>query len=419
MSIYEIAHPARIPRAGFDATVAQDESGTHTTIAAALASGAASILVRNGTYVQAGDLVVPPYVFLVGETLGRVVVHFGGGPYSLKIQGPSFGAANPGTVSVTTGSSTVVGDGTTFTTTLAPGYVIHVKGVPYTVAAVADDTHLTIATPYLGRPYTGSAYVAGVPAGADILLNLVVAGSSTYGVQLLGIRDSGLSQVLVTGCAGGFLLSDCSIVFVRNSLVRYCAGTGAQFTNCSNCKFTESAVDSVGGVGVGISGCRLLTVAESRVRQCGSHGVTVAGSEDVHLQDTVLTGLVGDGIQVDAASTVSALSNCTVRACATGLLAAGPVVTEGCLFDSNVNGLDVTDDCDILNTAVVCVGATGTAVRLRGARNNVHGCRLVGGAVSVDATGATSVSYIGNRLQDVTSARVPADAFTVEVGNIG
>lgn len=72
-----------------------------------------------------------------------------------------------GTIAVTNGSSTVTGNGTSFTTELKAGDFIGVivGGTPYTlvVAAVASNTQLTIGAAYTGPTASGLAWY-GVPA---------------------------------------------------------------------------------------------------------------------------------------------------------------------------------------------------------------------------------------------------------------
>jgi hypothetical protein len=62
-----------------------------------------------------------------------------------------------GSVDVTTGSTTVVGEGTTFTTDMNLG-VITVNGVPWPIDTITDDTHLELTYPYELSTAMGVAY---------------------------------------------------------------------------------------------------------------------------------------------------------------------------------------------------------------------------------------------------------------------
>lgn len=60
-----------------------------------------------------------------------------------------------GTVAVSNGSVTVTGTGTAFSTQLAPGGVICLNSVCYTIASVGSNTTLTLSTPYTGATASG------------------------------------------------------------------------------------------------------------------------------------------------------------------------------------------------------------------------------------------------------------------------
>ncbi|HJU21571.1 MAG TPA: baseplate J/gp47 family protein [Casimicrobiaceae bacterium] len=74
--------------------------------------------------------------------------------------------AKTGTLSLVAGSSAIVGVGTAFTTDLQVGYQLSVdKNTWYTVAAITDDTHLSLAT-IATSTVSGSAYYGGAVAGS-------------------------------------------------------------------------------------------------------------------------------------------------------------------------------------------------------------------------------------------------------------
>ena len=73
----------------------------------------------------------------------------------------NWNTTGPGTVGATSGSTAVVGTGTTFTTSVYPGQPITIAGVPYTVQSVTNNTNLTLTTAYTGGTAGGLAYIAG------------------------------------------------------------------------------------------------------------------------------------------------------------------------------------------------------------------------------------------------------------------
>lgn len=65
-----------------------------------------------------------------------------------------------GSVSVTSGSASIVGSGTDWATSVTAGsiFTIASSGVPYVIGAVADDTHATLTSVYAGSTASGQAY---------------------------------------------------------------------------------------------------------------------------------------------------------------------------------------------------------------------------------------------------------------------
>ncbi|ACH38570.1 lipoprotein, putative [Citrifermentans bemidjiense Bem] len=108
-----------------------------------------------GQYLnQAGAVTATPSNFAITEHVGT---SFNG---TVGVTGSSTFPVSNGTVSIAVGSPTaVVGAGTTFTS-ITPGDVIVIQGVSYSVAAVADNTHLTLTTPYTLFP--GGISVSGL-----------------------------------------------------------------------------------------------------------------------------------------------------------------------------------------------------------------------------------------------------------------
>jgi hypothetical protein len=117
---------------------------------------------------------------------------------------PSGFTALTGTVDLTVGSTAVVGTATAFLAQLAPGDLVQFPGDPthtYSVASIADSTHLQLATPYAGPALpvvTGYALLSNTSisnTGASVIngdVDLSPAGSiTTGGWTLTGTTHNG------------------------------------------------------------------------------------------------------------------------------------------------------------------------------------------------------------------------------------
>lgn len=70
-----------------------------------------------------------------------------------------------GTIAVTNGDQTVTGTTTAWTSSIKPGAVIFIDGVPYEILSLTDATHLELVKPYEGITASGLSYKIGdVPA---------------------------------------------------------------------------------------------------------------------------------------------------------------------------------------------------------------------------------------------------------------
>lgn len=92
-----------------------------------------------------------------------------------------------GTVSVTTGSPTVTGTGTSFTGSIATDYFrVEVDGATYSIASVTSNTLLTLSSNYTGPTTTSTAYVIMKGTRTDGVINWLFGGSQDDGRNNMG-----------------------------------------------------------------------------------------------------------------------------------------------------------------------------------------------------------------------------------------
>lgn len=128
-----------------------------------------------------------------------------------------------GTVSVTNGSTAIVGTGTKWLTNAAAGdhFFISGSGVPYRLASVTDDTHATLSSSYGGSTLSGLAYVihtsrtatGGYPipeasasqGGGDVETATIVNEAITaIDADLFGGSGTALNMASGSGTTGNF-----------------------------------------------------------------------------------------------------------------------------------------------------------------------------------------------------------------------
>ena len=101
-----------------------------------------------------------------------------------------------GTLAVTTGSATVTGTGTFFTTALVPGDTITISSTSYQVQSIASDTSLILTSPYNGATGTSLNWL---PPTAEAGLTWTAAGGAQWNLTTGAPRREGFSSSNAAG----------------------------------------------------------------------------------------------------------------------------------------------------------------------------------------------------------------------------
>jgi hypothetical protein len=110
-----------------------------------------------------------------------------------------------GTVSVTAGSTAVVGTGTTWKSQIPNGNVfrIGVDAVNY-VATVNSDTSLTLSTPYAGVTNPSTAYALAQGMSQNVTINAITNNNTGTGVQMTGCLNCSVGGQSNSNASYGF-----------------------------------------------------------------------------------------------------------------------------------------------------------------------------------------------------------------------
>lgn len=265
----------------------------------AIAAGAVSLFVRNGTYTESADITLPSGFSMVGES-SNTVIDLDGGANSFRM--PSQTLYNTGTVSLTNGSAILAGSGTSWTGNIVSGDTIVIGALILTVSTVNSNNNITLTSTYLGPSESGLEYRAYT--------------TSTLSIESVTFSNStDLSGALIVRYARGFTLRNVSFVGgtgIGLSVTDSCYGTvdecnfayGGTYAlnldevnvvNVSKCYFTDASVFTMS---VGESDALLVT---NNTFSGGSTGIrfTAGTTSNCVISGNVIERMTNDGILVN------------------------------------------------------------------------------------------------------------------------
>lgn len=294
-----------------DAIVANDSSGNYTSISDAFADGHTYVYVRNGTYVETTDIVIPNKGRLLGEEFGKVTIVLSGS-VSVKVNCIS-ADEETGTISITNNTKDVVGVGTTFTN-LSVGNYILIGNNYYDIAAIVDDTHLTLLDTYNGKTVSGESYVGQEMKTGVNMENFIIYGSASIGLIICSIRHSIFRNIAIFNCATNVKIVKSGDISIQNIICSNSGGNGMEITSSFDVLFQTCNVYNNGGNGIELNGSCHCVVLESCSCTCnGNNGIYINNTcNSINIADSVFKQNNNHGIESSS-------------------------TTNECMFDSNIS----------------------------------------------------------------------------------
>ncbi len=293
-------------------------------------AGGGTVALVPGTYIATSSYSIPSGVTLDGN---GATIDFNGGPYQVNAIGTD--AYSTGSLDVNFGSTSVTGNGTTWTPSMV-GQNILIGDYWYPIAAVGGATSITLEFDYIGLDVATEPYVIATTVDDVVIKNITLENSSTnlfefryvFGLIMDGLicvsgsegvdgQDSQLVQWLNSGidtCTAGMVLNNVRLCTFNNSnILNISGGTGLDMTGISNTSIGILALQNITGVGVQITNCYNTAILSFSIIECTSHGIEfVSGNSDVDLTSGYINTCGGDGIKLTATSDRNGFSQITL-----------------------------------------------------------------------------------------------------------
>lgn len=310
----------------FETIVSADGTGDYTTLGAALAAGKKKIWIRAGTYNETDlSTVISSDTIIAGEHRDSTILNLANG-VSLTI-GTFSQSYRTGSISVTNDDATVIGSGTAWLANAQVNQWIIFNGRAYKIAAVTDDTHIELESPYGGDDASGYNYaitsnaVTGVhlrdftiqtqtetanPYGPSILVNSSLVISSFDNLKFrpitLGTNTVFDSAIALTG-------DTISQVSIRNCIIRGRYQYGIEISVDSNPKFIDGGCIIIGNIIEGCDfdgiylGASYIICVGNFVSDCDHAGIYLGPSSFCTITGNTILNCIGGSIVTNPSDT--------------------------------------------------------------------------------------------------------------------
>lgn len=422
----------------YDAIVDAKGTGDYTSLSAAINSGAITIFMRQGIYVETSDIILPNNFDIHGEDKTSVIITFAGTPSGFVAS-----AGNPiestGTVSCTHSETTVTGVGTTFTNLVPYDYIELGRSV-HQIVSIESDTSLTLRYPLRGpsvtnAPFRASTMFTGTLSNMSIAMS---AGSlltldRTINISINNIGFGLANKAIHVYDSAQYSMSTC--------VIHNCT-TGIHAERSAQLNFTQSILKNNGLYGLLIDNCYNIVVDGINITSTAGDGLHVTSGENVQIMDTASYYNNGNGLMsstgniniqsctfsnngghgISTNSGVYSIGGCTIldniqngihltndngvvfgssiQGNANGIEFgdnADNYSVTGCMISNNTNGIELgTNSSDMIISACHVINNTNNGIHIDGSDNIITGCNVK------NNTNANIVDNGSNTLQSTT-----------------
>lgn len=404
----------------YDAIVDIAGTGDYTSIAAAFSAGAHAVYVRKGLYIETADIILPDGGRLIGEAPGECTIALVAGN-SIKIDGAGANIESTGTVSITHGSTTVTGTGTTFTN-LSAGQFIRISQTFFQIASIETDTSLTLVYAYQGTDITNDNYLGQSLYSGNTLSNFIIANSATYGVFIHGVRHGVFTNLATIACGTGIHIEGSAACAISTCATQESSGYGIVVKNCYS--ITLHACNSFNSASNGyqLEGTNNSVIINSCLA-ANNNGIgfnIIDQADDIILSNDICNHNTNIGINTANTTLTCVISSCLisnngnngvdfngqnnmVSYCIIGKnnghgiqAGNGGVVSNNHVYENTGNAINLNNDSDCQISANYVHDNTGVGIGTNGFRNLIQGNTLQNNDYGILVTDGDDNVIIGN-----------------------
>lgn len=309
---------------GTNITISTNDS-IQDTIDIVYAAGGGTVFLQPGTYTLTADVSIPSGVRLAGVSRDNVIIDCDG---TWKVKAVGSNAYTTGTITLSTGDTTVVGSGTTFTSGMVGRYILLGQTgnfLWYEITAFTDTTHITIGTAYTGPDLSTDTYTIATINVNPQVAKLSITNATGVGLQMQYVMEPVLDDILVYDCGTGLDFDQVVYPLVVISAdgngvnanwnevsgyeIRFSAfnnsttGAGFIMTSCGNATFFDSSISGNTADGLNMTNCEYNAIMSVDISANGGQGVElVSGCNFNQFVVANLASNTSDGLKITATS---------------------------------------------------------------------------------------------------------------------
>lgn len=364
----------------YDTFISNNEYiGEYSSIADAFANGKTSLFVKNGTYYESSDIIIPNGGQLFGELPGKTIIYLVGSA-RVVIDGSGGVKETTGTISIVNNSKIVTGSGTTFTN-LASGQYIRLGTNYYEIDTVDSNIQLTLKEVYVGTSLTNNSYQAQAMFSGCRINNFNIVASSSTGLYIRGVRHSGINSVAISKCGTGLEIVDCGDLSIKEVITTYSGDSGVKISNSVSLSLHTINVFNSLSHGIYLSGINTNVVINS----CASENNNGCGlyinnsSECTHIIGSIFKNNNSDGVYSTSNTMHMVISGCEVSSnngIGFNITGSYNEISNCCIEENNTDGIITGHGC-IINGCIITECTNG--IKMISGSNN---CCIDGNNVS-------------------------------------
>lgn len=297
-------------------------------------SGGGTVYLQPGEYVLTADLYIPSGCVLSGINRDTCIINCNVDYSVLMVGSDEYG---DGTISVSNGSTTVTGSGTTFTDEMI-GRTIFLEKYYYYIDSVTDPTHLELTYAYFGEDLTDSYYKIATSISNTTIKELSITSSNSAGLYVQYAINSGLDNINISSCGTGVVAYD-SYAFMFGSLGAYIYSNGRNLDyqhvyswtiqnsvfedastdygiymeNSRDATLFNSSIYTATDSNIFLKNCSEITFISFGISEAGNHGIEFDSlCSDIQLIGGLVSFNTSDGIHLTATSDRNTFNSLTI-----------------------------------------------------------------------------------------------------------